>query len=359
MSSYLSKKIKIVSFILSLFILIMHSKTWEEFGITPSSGGRSDVFVYYFQKVFTDGITQIAVPMFFIISGFLFFYNIPVEKSGNRTEWFLRQYHKRFFSLGIPFIIWNLIYYLVYLAPKYIPALRGAIRLYIRNPTIIDFLESIFWFKHNSHFWFVGYLIIMVLISPLIFQIMKSKIFGLIFLISLLNVYIFFYNIHENLIRAFLFFGFGTFMALHKKYFEPKLKSKSKTFIFLLIGLLVLFGGGFLILKDAYIGRICILIGTLLGWYSYDFFEEKTEVYWFMDYNMTIYAAHGIVINFLEKSLMMLLEWTPMTSMFAFIFDVVASFFIIVSVCYFCKQRCPMLLDLVNGKRKSFISTYN
>ena len=51
-------------------------------------------------------LTEICVPLFFVISGYLFFRNTP-EKP--QPKWFWEKYKSRFFSLLIPYLIANII----------------------------------------------------------------------------------------------------------------------------------------------------------------------------------------------------------------------------------------------------------
>ena len=62
MSLYLSNKIKNISFILTILVVILHAYNMQ-----------NDInIVSFIQTFISHGIATIAVPIFFIISGYLF-----------------------------------------------------------------------------------------------------------------------------------------------------------------------------------------------------------------------------------------------------------------------------------------------
>ena len=93
MDKYLSNKLKNMSLFMTFFVVILHSNNLEN-----SSVLNVNTLV---QNVIGQGIVRIAVPMFFVISGYLFFYKFKPS-----TEAFISKYKKRFKSLFIPYFIW-------------------------------------------------------------------------------------------------------------------------------------------------------------------------------------------------------------------------------------------------------------
>ena len=53
---------------------------------------------------FGQGISRNAVPLFFVISGMLAFWNVEAK---NDRKAFVKGAAKRFWTLGIPYVIWN------------------------------------------------------------------------------------------------------------------------------------------------------------------------------------------------------------------------------------------------------------
>ena len=55
--------------------------------------------------LFSEGLCRVAVPIFFLISGYLFFYNL---EEWNKNIW-IDKLKKRIKTLLVPYILWNLI----------------------------------------------------------------------------------------------------------------------------------------------------------------------------------------------------------------------------------------------------------
>ena len=72
MDKYISNKIKNISLIMTFFVVILHSNNLED----------STVFNIntLIQNFIGQGIVRIAVPIFFLISGYLFFYKFKPSK---------------------------------------------------------------------------------------------------------------------------------------------------------------------------------------------------------------------------------------------------------------------------------------
>ncbi len=82
----------------------------------PQKGNVSDWY-YWIIRMFSGVLPLVCVPLFFIISGFLFFY-----KNGS----YRNKLYKRMYSLGIPYLIWNILGIIIicfkhFALPKYFP----------------------------------------------------------------------------------------------------------------------------------------------------------------------------------------------------------------------------------------------
>lgn len=89
-----SNKIKILSFCSIIFVVWMHayyleSERWP---------------IIYFAQKFVALFADFAVPLFFIISGFLFFTNF--NKVGGTANFFISKIKKRMRTLILPYVIW-------------------------------------------------------------------------------------------------------------------------------------------------------------------------------------------------------------------------------------------------------------
>lgn len=88
-----------------LLVLFQHSKVFH-----PLMTSRNFHVLPQIQSVISDCIGQIAVPVLFFISGYLYFVNIDklsYEQYKNKTR-------SRIKSLFIPYIFWNGLYIMIY-----------------------------------------------------------------------------------------------------------------------------------------------------------------------------------------------------------------------------------------------------
>lgn len=89
-----SQKIKNMSIICALLVVAIHV-TW------PYDGGPS--FTWFIHHVVQEGVAKIAVPFFFVVSGF--FLSLHMDEEG----WFDGEVCKRLHSLVVPFFVWIII----------------------------------------------------------------------------------------------------------------------------------------------------------------------------------------------------------------------------------------------------------
>ena len=134
--------------------------------------------VLYSIEYIIGEITDLAVPSFFAISGFLFFNNFSRDK-------LLAKWKRRVKSIVIPYVVWNLIPYIAYVCISAIPAVSSKINQQIEPLTFLNILRNGIWGYHNIT-WFLRILILYSLITPFLFPILRNKIAGMVMFISLL-----------------------------------------------------------------------------------------------------------------------------------------------------------------------------
>ena len=112
-------------------------------------------------------VTDVCVPLFFVMSGYLFFWNTPDKPSG---RWFRDKIQSRFFTLLIPYLIANIIAWLCYFfAIREVPSMvSGFLGDNWKNPLFVFWTGPI-----NLSLWFIRELMVVVLLSPLIYLIIR------------------------------------------------------------------------------------------------------------------------------------------------------------------------------------------
>lgn len=151
-------RLDLIRVLLTVGIVCRHATTTE----LPSSTHAFDLI--------TRGVvilTEICVPLFFVISGYLFFRNTPDKPDVN---WFWGKYESRFFSLVIPYLIANIIAWCCYyFAMNEVPSMvSGFFGDSWKDPIFVFWTGPV-----NMSLWFIRELIVVVLLSPLVYLLVR------------------------------------------------------------------------------------------------------------------------------------------------------------------------------------------
>lgn len=122
-------------------------------------------------------LTEICVPLFFAISGYLFFLNAPDQPD---AKWFGNKLKKRVFSLLLPYLIANAAAFLCYWAViRFRPGwIAGFLGDQWKSPLFVLWTGPI-----NLSLWFIRELIVVSILSPVIWLIVRyTRIWGVLLL---------------------------------------------------------------------------------------------------------------------------------------------------------------------------------
>lgn len=156
-------------------VVFIHNQLKGDISISGQSLSIPDVPWYEAViNLFSYVIPCIAVPIFFIVSGYLFF------KEGTFNEkLYLTKIKKRFWSLLIPYVLWNTLCLLIFIFVR-IPALHGLFPNVSLEEVTLPKVLSGYWacegngFPFDFPLWYVRELILMVIISPLLYVVVKK-----------------------------------------------------------------------------------------------------------------------------------------------------------------------------------------
>ncbi len=205
------------------------------------AGGLSGMAVYDYLRIFISNvIARSPVPIFFIFSGFLFFKG--VERFGRTV--YAEKLRKRWHSLVQPYLLWNILFVLWTVAFMVGGVLlRGkpwsVIGDYFADKGYLHMLwdghvwgERITWLgvavENNGPvlfpFWYMRSLLIMVVLTPVIYWLIKRLRIGFVLLlmaIFLLDIRMPWFGDHEA--TAILFFSIGAYFSIMKQDFTQVL----------------------------------------------------------------------------------------------------------------------------------------
>lgn len=311
MSQYLSDKLRLLSFVSIVLVLYIHST----FHYTDAEVGGM-LLNYYLQEPISSMLGRLAVPMFFAMSGFLFFRGTEE----NEKKVFQKQ-RRRIKTLLIPYLLAASFMPIVFLLLK----LTGLLDFLVSKS--FYYLSEPWWkilfrvFLYNVpdegpfafHLWFLRDLIIVVCFTPLLWRLKRLK-FGIEAFMAILFVLLLF---DVQPAKAFFWFCLGA-------QFFQKQSPTSLAFVGLLFYVIVsLFQIVFPNEAWRYFEIPMTAIGVLSVWYSYDKLMPQTfsliSHKWLdllCQSTFFIYLYHIPLKVFVSKSMMLALH--PSSSAYAF-----------------------------------------
>lgn len=302
-NQYLSDKLRILSFFSIILVLYIHSGfhdyPHEIQGMT---------FNFKLQEFISGMMGRCAVPLFFAISGYLFFQGIDKDDAHAYAKLWMK-IRKRIRTLLIPYLIACLFPAIFYLILEYIPGVDGFMNTkgFSENfeKPLLELCYYLFWDAGNGspyafHLWFLRDLILIVVLSPLLYMMNKwtgkATVCGLFFVLS-------YFSIPVLPIYGMFWFLLG---ACFLDKFSG-IKSFGLPIVFLLFCVLEMI---FPVFIWEYLQIPIILSGVLSFWTLYDklvpaTFDFGRHKHWmtFCSFTFFIYLYHEPTLNVVRKLL--------------------------------------------------------
>lgn len=351
MNSYIKNKFTALSFFLMIMIINIHA-----YNLLPTIPKGYNTFL---QDLFSQGFSRIAVPLFFLISGYLFFFNI---KEGSLIE-FLLKYKSRVKSLVIPYLFWTVYSCLLYLFLQSIPFISVFFtKGLVINYSLSDWFRAIFISPSIAfQFWFIQDLIVLVLITPLLYRLIKYFNYSLLlfFIIAWFLGLSFYFFASQSI----LFFAIGAFFCI-KKVDLFSLKYKKFDFLFLFFWIFCVFLTKTIIyyqIKSSlvtieYIHKIGILFGIISIWLLYDRVVRNRNIsqYKFFNlfsYSFFLFAFHEPFGTLLEYGLYYILGENQLTSFIIYVISPIITIITSILIAQLIKKRTTKFYYIITGGR--------
>lgn len=340
----LSEKLNFFSCICMVMVIVIHSH------YTEAQGHAIAMAIQNFCG--TNGLSSIAVPMFFIISGYLFFHNT------NTAIDCLPKIKKRVITLGIPYLFWNVAILVFFIIVAYTPFHK-----YI-NSTIIESNESISMFLYEClikpagfHLWFLRDLLLLVLASPIIYICVRYL--RLIFLIIILSTTFINYDF-----SSILYFSLGAYLALGN-YSTKHINKPLKHLLFILSGIyfclgltVAVFDIKLYLYTNAY-KTSYILAGLLFMWMLYDYmiakftFSNKIRCLWLNigAYSFFIYCFHEPTFALIKKVMLSLFNVSTPSLIILYFCNVLIMIWIAYIAGITLEKFFPKIYKIISGGR--------
>ena len=302
MDNAMSKVIQFLRLPLMVTIVMIHAYI-KEYDISNPEIPYS--FMGAVQYFFSNIVSQVAIPIFFCFSGYLFF--LKIQKLDGQTYW--NKLKSRFHSLFVPYVIWNLLYVFIYYvaqATSLMPAdLSGKHKLVV-DYTLYDWL-SVFWNIHGGLFpmdtplWFIRDLMLAVLLAPLLYFCLTRFKYWFVLLLGIP----WFCGISGQILSSatFFYFSLGAYYGIYKKSMivSGKIGGVLMAIYALCMALEMYFYDGEYI---AYFRRLCVIVGIYATLFLSDCLIRvkswKISPFW-SDSSFFIYAYHAVFLVMLQK----------------------------------------------------------
>ena len=217
--------IRFLRFPLSVAILVIHAHFSE-----IAAGGRqifdaADFPVYgSVSYILSEIVARVAVPMFFAISGYLFFRNAPRPDMTVYT----RKIRRRLRSLVVPYICWNLISIaLFWAAQSFLPQMMAGVNKPVSDYSFADWCSA-FWntsrinpevagagYPTAYQFWFIRDLFLLQLFSPLVYMAVRRLKFWAVAVLGVLWLGGFKSGTYMVNVQAMFFFTAGAYLGIN------------------------------------------------------------------------------------------------------------------------------------------------
>lgn len=216
-TAQLSQVINFSRISLIVGLVFLHYQSYPNSRSSPFQGMDTEQFqVATFVNSFVLFFFFSVVPLLSMMSGWLFF-----SFTDNARNQLLSRMGKRFKSLYIPLVLWNMLYlailWSVFAADSRSPILED-ININFETAGLVDYFNAVFGVTHHPigfQFWFVRDLFVSVLVSPLLWVMLTrapligATALGLVWL-SGFDLWIFFRT------DVVFFFYLGGFLRLYK-----------------------------------------------------------------------------------------------------------------------------------------------
>ncbi|MDR1544244.1 MAG: acyltransferase [Prevotellaceae bacterium] len=354
MNQYLSDKIKILSTVSILLVLFIHVAFYanevENCTIFP-----------YIQHLMGKVIGSCAVPLFFMISGYLFFLKVP-----DGLYSIFQKMKKRVRTLLVPYLIAALFFVLFFIAIESIPGadrfMNSSLLSVLSKQNILQILQNVFWSGTVGdsplayHLWFLRDLLIIVVFSPVIFYCLKYL--KWIWIVILFALIYFKLGLFLN-ITAFFYFSFGGLLVNYSRLVNLK-SGKYVTLALLLLSLIII--AAKTILPDYFLWQIVNIPVTLLLilalWQIYNFvvpsgfvLSKQSLLSKITSYNFFIYLFHIPPMFLFKKAIVFSLGKTELAYFVSYFISPVLIVCMYVCMAQWIRRKFPQFYSVIVGGR--------
>lgn len=364
-SNFLSNKLKNISLISMIAVVFIHAYNYTDNFLQPQTLITEKLHLgACLEFLFSNALTRFAVPLFFALSGFLFFY----KKQFDRKTYF-KQVKKRCKSVLLVFIILSAASYLICLVLYHILG-HGIIPMIDERMVFVlnggaGFLYPLLQNPFAFQLWFLAQLFIMCLVSPVIYLLVKKLKWVPLVALGILWILDLSLNIRSYTLfncDAYTFFTLGAYIAVN----EVKLPGlhqpiKSKKWKYIASSTWVILSVAFTIMaatltQSTYLQTLLFKIIGILGvisvWLIFDNVKENDHPVFetVKRNNFAVYLFHEPLLHIIFMTVTYYVKLDVVNMLLYFVLPII----IIVACAYFgelLRRKLPRLNNVITGGR--------
>ena len=335
------RRVTWMSFILSILVVWIHAYNAELFLGTLGAHEAARIAEIWVG----ERIAQIAVPGFFMLSSYLFFRGYTLERLP-------RKMLRRVWSLLIPYLAWNFLYYAGYFIGSRIPVFSDMVNKGKVPFSAGELFRAVFLFSFNPVFWFVFQLIILVAVSPLLYYAVRRADTAVIFLGFVLVLVAFRADLPLVNEDALFYYSAAAAVACHgRRFIERRRPERYFTpFLCFFAGALVLYyvysrtGNDLPLVLSRFFGASALwLFLSILP-------LPAPRPY--MYHSFMLYAMHFALVRFINKAAAVVFSGSEAAAMIIYLLMPGLMIIIVSLVSSFLKCFLPGLYTILSGGRR-------
>lgn len=304
----MNHKIANASFFAAMMVAAIHTA-----GRQPSAIDEGTA-LWWLEVVGHYGVFLIAVPFFFICSGYF------LAGHMEEREWFGRECMKRVRTLLIPYIIWSLVYAMIPLVTFFVANLLHGRIAFLEQYASMRFWVNTFGLNPFAWprlvpLWYVRSLFFFVAISPLLYHFIKRVGLVALFVLAVLSFAVGYYGLRSQdrvclvltksvCVSGLFFFCCGVYGRLKR----IRLPNRGQT-IALVLGLCLAVANGYCRMSG--IKFIIPLWVPLLLFGLWRFVPEHPLPKWLTNATFAIYVLHAVIYKILGIAFHFRVETIP------------------------------------------------
>lgn len=301
MNQYLSDKIRVLSLLSIVLVVYIHTYYTE---------GEAMPTLSWLERLIGGGICRMAVPMFYVISGYLFFL-----KCDDGVKSTLPKMRKRVRTLLVPYLLANILTFAFYVAVNvvadHVPAIGSVLNFRVLawlDEGTLTLVKNVFWGPIAFQLWFVRDLMIVVLLSPLVYLWLRMSCKEPAGLALFVVMEVLFYLLWEvnGCFTALFWFSIGGLFAMNPSYSVIDIDSKSGVVAFIVYIVLCVIHA-FALLPEWGVTLIAVF-GVYGAWCIYDKLLNikvlplpPIRILPICRYTFFIYLVHEPLLNIFKK----------------------------------------------------------